>query len=194
MVLGHFMTSTKNESFLSNILLQADIQIGGERLWDIQIKDQRAVNEIIHRRSLGLGESYMRGWWDCDDLEEMFYKLLSANIYKLKPTFREWVRLAISKAINFQSLKKADEVCKQHYDIDIDLYERMLDPKLIYTCAYWENASDLLEAQENKLRMICEKLELRAGEVFLDIGCGFGGLLKFAVENYGVRCIVILAL
>lgn len=62
----------------------------------------------------------------------------------------------------------------------------MLDPWMQYTCAYWKGCSTLEEAQEQKLRLICEKLELKPGESVLELGCGFGGFAKFAAEKYGV--------
>jgi cyclopropane-fatty-acyl-phospholipid synthase len=75
-----------------------------------------------------------------------------------------------------------------HYDVSDDFYALWLDPRRVYSCAYFGDASmDLAQAQEAKLDLICRKLMLRPGERFLDIGAGWGGLLLWAAEHYGVR-------
>jgi cyclopropane-fatty-acyl-phospholipid synthase len=63
----------------------------------------------------------------------------------------------------------------------------MLDRRLVYTCAYWNGAQDLDEAQEAKLDLVCRKLGLDTGMRLLDLGCGFGGLARYAAEKYGAR-------
>ena len=65
----------------------------------------------------------------------------------------------------------------------------MLDPYMQYSCGYWKDATTLEEAQEAKLRMICEKLQLQPGMRLLDIGCGWGGLSAYAAKHYGVSVV-----
>ncbi|WP_116439231.1 class I SAM-dependent methyltransferase, partial [Klebsiella pneumoniae] len=77
-------------------------------------------------------------------------------------------------------------VGKEHYDLGNDLFTLMLDPYMQYSCGYWKEAQTLEQAQQAKLRMICEKLQLKPGMTLLDIGCGWGGLAQFAAQNYGV--------
>lgn len=72
-----------------------------------------------------------------------------------------------------------------------DLFEAFLDPTMSYSCAYWKNAKNLNEAQQNKLKLIAEKLKLKEGMKVLDIGCGWGGLSKFLAESYNVQVIGI---
>jgi len=75
-----------------------------------------------------------------------------------------------------------------HYDVGNDFYRLFLDPEMQYSCAYFTDWDNTLEqAQQDKLDMICRKLRLQPGERFLDIGCGWGGLLCHAAEHYGVR-------
>ena len=77
---------------------------------------------------------------------------------------------------------------KFHYDVGNDFYNLFLDPNMQYTCAYftdWNNTVD--QAQHDKMEMICRKLRLKPGDRLLDIGCGWGGLLCYAAENYGVQ-------
>ena len=96
-----------------------------------------------------------------------------------------------AKFTNLQNPTRAYEVGEHHYDIGNDLYECMLDKRMIYSCAYWKNAADLDQAQEEKLDLVCRKLELQPGMKVLDIGCGWGGMARFAAENYSVEVVGI---
>jgi cyclopropane-fatty-acyl-phospholipid synthase len=102
---------------------------------------------------------------------------------------RWWTRLrrrARSRALH-TPVRDARQV-QFHYDVSDDFYELWLDPRRVYSCAYYRDSSmSLAQAQEAKLDHICRKLMLRAGERFLDIGAGWGGLLMWAAENYGVE-------
>ena len=79
-----------------------------------------------------------------------------------------------------------------HYDVSNDFYRLWLDPAMVYSCAYFRSAGDsLATAQQQKLDYICRKLRLQRGERLLDIGCGWGGLILHAAQNYGVRAVGI---
>ena len=174
---------------LQDLLARADVQLNGSRPWDIQVHDKHMYERVFASWSLGLGESYMDGEWDCDALDELFTRLradlgsAAMGIARVK-LIAEHLR---HKLFNLQSKSRAFEVGEQHYDAGNDVFEAMLDSRMIYSCAYWENAATLEEAQYAKLDMICRKLRLKPGETLLDIGCGWGGLAKFAAENYGVK-------
>lgn len=100
--------------------------------------------------------------------------------------FTQMVRRARSVASH--TLQKDAEQIRFHYDVSDDFYALWLDPRRVYSCAYYRDAGmSLAEAQEAKLDHICRKLMLREGERFLDIGAGWGGLLLWAAENYGVQ-------
>jgi cyclopropane-fatty-acyl-phospholipid synthase len=92
-----------------------------------------------------------------------------------------------ARLLNQQSKLRARKVANVHYDIGNDMYSKMLGHTMQYTCAYWKNAQSLDEAQENKLDLICRKLQLQKGEKVLELGCGWGSFAKFAAENYGVE-------
>ena len=82
-------------------------------------------------------------------------------------------------------------VGKEHYDVGNDLFIKMLDKRMTYSCAYWKDASTLDQAQEAKLDLICRKLYLKPGMKILDIGCGWGSFAKYAAEKYGVNVVGI---
>jgi len=148
-------------------------------------------NDAFYRRvlwggSLALGESYMDGWWDCNDLHRLFCRLLEASSGKFTTLpLRERLDGIIPPLSNRQSLTRARQVVDVHYEVPLNVFEAMLDARMVYSCGYWRNADCLDVAQEQKLDLICRKLQLSEQDVLLDIGCGFGGLLKYAAERYG---------
>ncbi|MBX9804987.1 MAG: cyclopropane fatty acyl phospholipid synthase [Alphaproteobacteria bacterium] len=183
------------KQIVQDILLLGDIKINGTRPWDIIVHDERLYNRLIKNTDLGLGESYMDGWWDCQSLDEFFYRVIRSDL-KTKAIHQPhfWQSLLIQKLFeamrglfNFQTKERAFIVGEKHYDIDNDLYEKMLDKRLTYTCGYWDNgAKNLNEAQEAKLELTCQKLQLKPGMRILDIGCGWGSFAKYAAEKYKV--------
>jgi len=175
---------------LIRLLELADVQFNGSRPWDIQVRDPAVYDRVLRQGSLGLGEAYMDNAWDSEHLDETFHKLLHARLnVKLKDFGKlELLKLFLrSFLFNRQSRKRAFQVGEHHYDIGNDVYAAMLDPTMSYSCGYWKDAEDLEQAQLAKLRLICDKLELQSGERLLDIGCGWGGLARFAAQNYGVE-------
>lgn len=167
----------------------ADIHIDGSRAHDIRVHDPRVFDAILSKWSLGLGESYMDGWWDCPQLDVMITRLLVADLHNQVTglaRLRSVSEVLRAKILNLQSQARAFQVGEEHYDLGNDLFERMLDPRMIYSCAYWGHATNLAQAQEHKLDMICRKLQLKPGEQLLDIGCGWGGLAAYAAKHFGV--------
>ena len=173
------------------LLAEADVEINGKRPWDLQIHNDKFYKRVFAEGALGMGESYMEHWWDVDILDEFFNKVLSARLdNKLNPYKMIWLVLQ-SKLINLQSIRRAFHVGEAHYDVGNDLFKAMLDKRLTYTCGYWKNASNLDEAQENKLDLVCKKIGLKQNQYVLDIGCGWGSFVRFAAENYGARAVGI---
>ncbi len=173
----------------ATLLAEADIRVGGDRPWDLRINHPQAAAYILARGSLGLGEAYMEGWWDCPRIDELIERLLDA---RLEQRVGSWVvlRQALrARLFNLQTLRRAWRVGEAHYDIGNELFEAMLDTRMVYTCAYWASARTLDEAQLAKLDLVCVKLGLRPGMRLLDIGCGWGSLMRHAAENYGVSCV-----
>lgn len=170
------------------LLKRAGIEIDGAQPWDMRINNPAVYDRIMLKRSLGLGESYMDGWWDCDELDSFFSRLLQSHIQDISiPKFTTALQLFGAFFRNRQSLSRAREVAERHYDLDNQLFTAMLDPTLAYSCGYWRNADNLHEAQLAKLDLICRKLELQPGMTVLDIGCGWGSFTWYAASRYGVK-------
>ncbi|TDS89529.1 cyclopropane-fatty-acyl-phospholipid synthase [Rahnella sp. BIGb0236] len=174
----------------SEMLAMADIQVNGNRPFDLKVKNTDFFKRVLQEGSLGLGESYMDGWWECDRLDIFFQRVLRAGLEnKLPHHFKDTLRIAAARLTNLQSRKRAWIVGKEHYDLGNDLFSLMLDPYMQYSCGYWKDATTLEEAQEAKLKMICDKLQLKPGLRLLDIGCGWGGLSEYAARHYGVSVV-----
>lgn len=178
--------------FVEGLLTKAGVIIGGSRPQDIMVHDERLFNRVIRYGSLGLGEAYVDGWWDAKSVDAFIHAVLSVRLeeairYNLASVF------AIAKAFlfNLQSSTRAFIVGETHYDLGNDLYEAMLDSRMVYTCGYWKDARDLDEAQEAKLDLVCRKIGLKRGDRILDIGCGWGSFAKFAAERYGASVVGI---
>ncbi|OAL59998.1 cyclopropane fatty acyl phospholipid synthase [Halomonas sp. ALS9] len=184
-----FDGASTSHRFVADLLAQADIQLDGNRPWDMQLKAPGVIDSALSRGNLGLGESYMKGEWDAERLDELFYRLMRARLgQRIKPTQLVYHSLR-SRLLNRQTAKRAWEVGEKHYDLGNDFYAAMLDQRMTYTCGYWKHAQTLNEAQEAKLDLVCRKLQLKPGMQVLDIGCGWGSFMAYAAEHYGVECV-----
>jgi cyclopropane-fatty-acyl-phospholipid synthase len=174
---------------IEEILADAGIIINGTNPCDLQIKDDRFFRRVTADGGLGLGESYMDGWWECDSIDDFICRLMTSDVedkIRNKPGL-----LLRSLLLNVNNKTRAFQVGERHYDIGNDLYECMLDKRMTYSCGYWKDAKDLDDAQEAKLDIICRKLDLQPGQRVLDIGCGWGSFVKYAAEKYGIKAVGI---
>ena len=177
---------------MQEILLPAGIQINGSLPWDISIHNESFYPRVLRQGSVGLGESYMDGWWDCRELDQFFFKLFTAGLDRR--TALSWRALSLflkSIVLNPQTKSRSTKVSREHYDLGNELFHVMLDRRMVYTCGRWKQATNLDEAQEAKLDFVCQKLDLKPGMKVLDIGCGWGSFAKFAAEMYGVNVVGI---
>ena len=156
----------------------------------IRLNDKFLQRRIFRDPGLAIGEAYMDGWWDCEEIDTLICKLLRSGLQDAVK--RDWSILwpiALAAIFNRQNKRRAQKDVRAHYSLGNDLFQKMLDPLMLYTCGYWNNAASLEQAQINKLELICRKLELKPGMRVLDIGCGWGGFGKYAAQNHGVSVV-----
>jgi cyclopropane-fatty-acyl-phospholipid synthase len=171
---------------LERILEPADIVIGGTRPWDMRVHNPVVYRRAVTEANFGLGETYMEGCWDCDALDDFFFRLLSAKTEDRVLSPALLLGKYASMLFNLQHPSRAFTVGERHYNTGNDLFQAMLDKRMIYSCGYWKKADTLDKAQEDKLQLIFRKLMLKPGMSILDIGCGWGGAARYAAEHYGV--------
>jgi cyclopropane-fatty-acyl-phospholipid synthase len=173
---------------VQDLLKIAGITVNGNNPWDIAVHNDLFYNAVMSRGILALGETYVANWWECASLDEFFNKVIRAQLHKkVRHNGHMILKLVYGKLTNLQSHTRAFINGQRHYDIGNELFEEMLDKRMVYTCGYWKGAKDLNEAQENKLDLVCRKIGLKPGMEVLDIGCGWGSFARFAAEKYGVR-------
>jgi len=191
--------STNFRQTVERLLEGSTVAIDGPSPWDIQVHDERLYGRVLSQGSLGFGEAYMDGWWDCGQIDELITRIQRYDVVsKLKPSVKLILDSALARLMNLQSKRRAFRIGQAHYDLGNDLYQAMLDKRLTYTCGYWnpstssgQGASNLDEAQEAKLDLVCRKIGLKPGQKILDIGCGWGSFAKFAAEKYGAEVVGI---
>lgn len=187
--IAFFDPDNRTHQFVADLLAKADIRIGGSRPWDIRFNAHGVIEAAMAHGNLGLGEAYMDGAWEVDEVDQFFCKLLSAKLPdQIKPS-KILPHIIRAKYLNLQTKSRAWEVGEAHYDLGNKFYGAMLDSRMTYTCGYWKDADNLEDAQIAKLDLICRKLGLQPGMRLLDIGCGWGSLMAYAAENYGVEAV-----
>ena len=174
---------------VDELLAKADIFANGNRPWDMRLHQPGVLERIAARGSLGLGESYMDGEWDAEQLDEFFAHLLRARLDREARPLNLLLPLLKERIFNRQNTRRAWQVGEAHYDLGNDFYQAMLGSHMAYSCGYWQGAANLDEAQVAKLDLICRKLQLEPGMRVLDMGCGWGTLMAHAAENFGVECV-----
>jgi cyclopropane-fatty-acyl-phospholipid synthase len=175
----------------------------------LELKHPAALRRLLWRPSeLSLGEAYISNEFEVlGDLEASFElaehlvrrqwriseKLrLGRKLLGLPGSFPGQRRDTIQLKGRTHSKQRDAQAVQYHYNISNDFYQLWLDQRMVYSCALFHNREESLdEAQHNKLDYICRKLRLKPGEKLLDIGCGWGGLIMHAVENYGVEALGI---
>lgn len=181
---GEYMQNYK--SVIHELLSSCGIAVNGSNPWDIRIHDERTYPRVFRDKSLGLGESYMDGWWDCAQIDELIHRLL---IKRADRNLRDGLRLLVPAIqlflLNCQTINRSKQVAERHYDLGNELFFTFLDSYNQYSCAYFNGTGDLEDAQKNKMELICKKLNLNKNDHVLDIGFGWGGLARYMAENYG---------
>ena len=159
---------------------------------ELNINEWAFFTKILVSGDVGFGESFVDDDWSSPDLTALLHW------FAINQTTMEDQNFAFSKMgdlVNWFGHKlKANTIdgsrqnISDHYDLSNDLYEAFLDPHMQYSCALWKTPSESLEeAQENKMRAVLDKLQLKPGMRVLEVGSGWGGLAVMAVKEYGVH-------
>jgi cyclopropane-fatty-acyl-phospholipid synthase len=176
----------KPRMIIGQLFSEVGVKIDGPEPWDIRVQDDRFYARVLKDGSLGLGEAYMAGWWDCLRIDEFICRLLKGNLEeKIRGNLSTLLRYASARLFNLQSPGRAGIISRRHYDLGNDFFFSFLDPCNQYSCGYFQETDDLAEAQRKKLGLICRKIDLQPVDQVLDIGCGWGGLARYAAEHYG---------
>jgi cyclopropane-fatty-acyl-phospholipid synthase len=162
----------------------------GERAATITIHSKDLYRRLAHRRRVAIGESYVAGDWDADNLvDALEILLLTGEALRARAVGRRF-----TKALEFRphlARRNPPDPAKRdiqyHYDLGNDFYELFLDRGMNYSCAVFDGTDDLAEAQLVKHRIACRQLQLSADDHLLEIGCGWGGLAITAAREFGAR-------
>ena len=176
------------EASLRSIFTSAGVTINGNRPWDVRVVDERFYRRVVLHGSLGLGESYLEGWWSCADLEELFYRIVRAGLHRRarRLPIRVLGRL-IAGVVNQQTRVRSLRVARRHYDLGNDLFFAFLGRYKNYSCGYFEGVDSLEEAQLQKMEKICRELDLKEGDRLLDVGGGWGEFARYAASAHGCQ-------
>ncbi len=165
----------------------AGITCNGPHPWDPCIHDSRFYRRVFVHGSVGLGESYMEGWWTCERLDLFIEKLLTSGLSDFLPQWHT-IAIRVSKFLaDPNDRSRSLRVAHEHYDTDPSFFRDVLGEASVYTCARWKDVHTLDEAQTQKMDLLCRKVHLRPGHTILDIGSGWGGFLAHAAQSFGAN-------
>jgi cyclopropane-fatty-acyl-phospholipid synthase len=156
------------------------------------IHDERFFLRALTGADIGIGESYMDGDWTTPDLVALV-RLCVRNLrlfdtsHKLAYAARGVVS-RLRHRLRSNTITGSRKNIRAHYDLGNDFYKLFLDPQMLYSCAHFRRHDDTLEtAQQQKLDLICRKLQIEPGDRVLEIGCGWGAFAIYAARNYGAH-------
>ncbi|GAA0562947.1 cyclopropane-fatty-acyl-phospholipid synthase family protein [Rheinheimera aquimaris] len=158
----------------------------------ITVLDPAFYQKMVVAGSVGAGEAYILGWWRCDDLTALV-RIFALNLTALDKLDSAISRLGrpLLKMLNWRNRNTKTQARKNiaaHYDLGNDMYRLFLDDSMMYSSAvYPDENADLVQAQQYKLKLICDRLQLKAHDHLLEIGTGWGAMAIYAAQNYGCK-------
>ncbi len=155
----------------------------------LRFRSKEGAKQLLCNGFIGFGEAYMAGDLEVEgDLQELLRLGICLRYDRRNLSFWQNVRFLAHSLATRNTLGRTPQNIEYHYDLGDEFYQLFLDQTLTYSCGYFTSERDSLEqAQLNKYEHICRKLKLRPGEKLLDIGCGWGAMLIYAAQNYGVN-------
>ena len=156
----------------------------------ITVVDPAFYQKLVMSGSVGGGEAYIYGWWRCDNLTALV-RIFALNLTALDKLDSAITRLGrpLLKLLNWRNRNSKTQAKKNiaaHYDLGNDMYRLFLDDSMMYSSAVYPEASaDLASAQQHKLQLICQRLQLKATDHLLEIGTGWGSMAIYAAQHYG---------
>jgi len=162
----------------------------GIKKFKLVLKNKRVINRILRGGSIGFGEEFMKGNIFIEgDFQELIRMGQGKNVIEPKLSLKDKLNLFRNYVSSPGTVLNSKKNISYHYDKGNKFYSLWLDRTLTYSCAYFKKENDSLErAQLNKYEYISKKIQLKKGETLVDIGCGWGGMMFYAAENYGVKC------
>jgi len=189
LALGHAGTRVPDSSWAAAFADGAERRNGhGRPAFTLRVANQAALDKILATDAYSAAMAYVRGEFEVDgDLcAAIRWKGQQRESTLRGGLFAVMARCATALESLFQSKSQTARHIRFHYDRSNEFYRLFLDPRMVYSCAYFRTpGTDLAEAQIAKLDHICRKLDLQPGERFLDIGCGWGALIAHAADRYG---------
>jgi cyclopropane-fatty-acyl-phospholipid synthase len=181
-------TSVPEASFAVRFWDQDLYSIGDTPAFTLWFKQEAAASRVLADGFMGFGEAFMDGSIEVDgDLQLLFRLGFAVGYTQHSMSLGLKIRLAVLYILKQNTLKGSRKNIRHHYNVGNEFYRRFLGPTMGYTCAYYATPDDSLDqAQTNKFDLVCRKLRLQKGEHMADLGCGWGGLLIHAAQNYGV--------
>lgn len=189
LVLGRVLAGLEGGTLVVQLPDGAESRFGSGPDHRMTVEDPRILSRLAIRPKLALGESYQAGEWRTDDLPGLL-GLLVRNAERLSARHPHLRRLAdVRPRLNRRTgLLAARRNVSYHYDLGNELFALFLDETLTYSCAVFAEVDEPLAiAQQRKLRMVCDRLELGPRDHVLEIGCGWGSFALTAAREYGAR-------
>jgi cyclopropane-fatty-acyl-phospholipid synthase len=154
----------------------------------LRFRSKDGAKHLLCNGFMGFGEAYMAGDLEVEgDLQDLLRLGFSIEFDKHNLPFWRKVCFLLHQFNTRNTMSRVGHNIAYHYDLGDDFYVLFLDKTMTYSCGYFDNETDSLEqAQLNKYEHICRKLALKPGEKLVDIGCGWGGMLIYAGQNYGI--------